>query len=146
MQLSWCMLLIENMTTDTTFTGTSLFLTWLLSFWQLWYATVTHIYSETSYTKSVVPRNLQRIPHLGINPKVHQKFPQNSNLVPVSYSPMRVEGKVCHLPCTNSGLNQRFQIDRTGEKGDVSEVLPRILQHREETEKIPERLMGSAQC
>jgi len=92
MQLSWCMLLIENMTTNTTFTGTSLFLTWLLSFWQLWYATVTHIYSETSYTKSVVPRNLQSIPHLGMNPEVHQKFLQNSNLVPVSYSPMRVEG------------------------------------------------------
>ena len=108
----------------------------------------THIYSETSYTKSVVPRNLQRIPHLEMNPEVHQKFPQNRNLVPVSYSPMRVEGRVCHLHYTNSGLNQRFQIDRTGEKGDVSELLllPRILQHREETKKIPERLMGSAQC
>jgi len=86
------MLLIGNMTTDTIFTGTSLFLPWLLFFWQLRYATVTHIYSETSYTKSVVPRNLQRIPHLEMNPKVHQKLPQNSNLVPVSYSPMRVEG------------------------------------------------------
>jgi len=92
MWLSWCMLLIGNMMTDTIFTGTSLFLPWLLSFCQLWYATVTHIYSETSYTKPVVPRNLQKIPHLEINPEVHQKFPPNSNLVPVSYSPMRVEG------------------------------------------------------
>jgi len=40
------------------FAGTSLFLTWLLSFWQSWYATVIRIYSETSYTKSVVPHNL----------------------------------------------------------------------------------------
>ena len=50
------------------------------------------IYSETSYTKSAVPRNQQKIPHLEMNPEVHQKFPQNSNLVPVIYSPMRVEG------------------------------------------------------
>ena len=92
MRHSWCMLLIGNMTTDTNFTGTSLFLPWLLSFWQLWFATVTHIYSEPSYTKSVVPRNLQKIPHLEMNSEVHQKFPQNSNLVPVTYSPMRVEG------------------------------------------------------
>ena len=92
MQLSWCMLLIRNMTTDIIFTGTSLFLPWLLSFWQLWYATVIHIYSETSYAKSVVPRNLQKIPLLEMNPEVHQKFPQNSNLAPVRYSPMRVEG------------------------------------------------------
>jgi len=58
MQLSWCMLLIGNMTADTIFTGASLFLPLLLSFWQLWYAKITHIYSETSYAKSVVPRNL----------------------------------------------------------------------------------------
>jgi len=51
----WCMQLKGNMKTDIIFTGTSLFLPWLLSFWQSWYATVIHIYSETSYTKSVVP-------------------------------------------------------------------------------------------
>jgi hypothetical protein len=27
-----------------------------------------------------------------MNPEVHQKIPQNSNLVPVSYIPMKVEG------------------------------------------------------
>jgi len=56
---------------------------------------------------------------------------------------MRVEVRVCHLHCTNSGLKQRFLIDRTGKKGDESELL-RIIQHREETKEIPERLMGSA--
>ena len=81
------------MTTDTIFTGTSLFLPWLLFFWQLRYATVTHIYSETSYTKSVVPRNLQRIPHLEMNTEDQQKLTQNSSLVPDNYSPMRVEGR-----------------------------------------------------
>ena len=91
MQLSWCMLLIGNMARDTILTGTSLFLHWLLSFWQLCHATVTHIYSEISYIKSDVPRNLQKIPLLEMNPEVHQKFPQNSNLAPVRYSPMRVE-------------------------------------------------------
>jgi len=46
------------MTTSIIFTGTSPFLPWWLSFWQFWYAIVTHIYSETSCTKSVVPHNL----------------------------------------------------------------------------------------
>jgi hypothetical protein len=145
MQISWCMLLIWNTTTDTIFTGTSLFLPWLLSFWQLWYATVTHTYSETSYTKSVVPHNLQKISLLEMNPEVHQKFSQNSNLVPVSYSSMRVEEvRVCHLPCTNSGLKQRILIDSKAKKGDESELplLSRILQHREETREIPWTLDG----
>jgi hypothetical protein len=53
---------------------------------------VTHLYSETSYTKSLVTCNLQKIPLLEMNPEVHLKLPQNSNLVPVSYSPMRMEG------------------------------------------------------
>jgi len=80
------------------FTGTSLFPPWFLSFWKLWYATVTHIYSETSYTKSVVLHNLSWIPQLEINHKVHQKSNQNSNLLPVSYNPMEVERNLSSLP------------------------------------------------
>ena len=33
-----------------------------------------------------------------INHKVHQKSNQNSNLLPVSYSPMEVEKKLSSLP------------------------------------------------
>jgi hypothetical protein len=99
---------------------------------------VTHIYSETSYTKSVVSRNLQKIPHLEMNPEVHQKFPQNSNLVPVSYSPMRVEGSQSLSPTLyKQWLEAENSNRQDGQKGDENELLPRILQHREETKKIP---------
>ena len=98
MVLSWCVQLKGNMVTDPICTGTSLFLPLFLSFWQLWYATFTHIYSETSYTKTVLPHNLSQIPHLEINHKVHQQSNQNSNLPPVSYNPMEVERSLSSLP------------------------------------------------
>ena len=45
-------------------------------------------------------------------------------------------------------LQVEISIDRAAEMGDDSELLllPRILQHSEETREIPERLRGSAQC
>jgi len=52
--------------------------------------------------------------------------------------------RVCHLPCTNSGFKKRILINRTAGKGNDSELLPlpRILQHHEETKKIPRTLDG----
>jgi hypothetical protein len=34
----------------------------------------------------------------GMNPEVHQKFPQNSNLVPITYSPLKVIGSQSWSP------------------------------------------------
>jgi hypothetical protein len=83
-----------------------------------------------------------------MNPKVHQKFPQNRNLVPVSYIPMGVEGSQSLSPTLYKYWLEAEISNRQGRGEWRWERITffRILQHREETKKIPERLMGSAQC
>jgi hypothetical protein len=105
MQLSWCMLLIGNMT-DTIFTGNSLFLPWLLSFWQLWYATVTHIYSGNLYkirgTTQPAENSNPGIESGSLSEASPEQQPSASQVVQWEWK----EVGVCHLHCTNSGLRQ----------------------------------------
>jgi hypothetical protein len=72
---------------------------------------------------------------------------QNSNLVPVTYSPMEVEGSQSLLPTLykqwlEAGISNR----QDNRDGSELLLLPRILQESEETREIPEHVMGSAQC
>jgi hypothetical protein len=142
MLLSWCMQLKGNMTTYhfysyfTIPTLVAILVTIICNGYPYLFRNLLHkIRCTTQPVVNSTPGNKSRSPP--------EEQPSTSQL----QSNGSGRKSVCYLLCTNSGLKQRFTIDRTAEMGDECVLLLlRVLQHSEETREIPKYLMGSAHC